>query len=377
MEVTPAEPTARSVPGLLLPVIAGAILSVVVFTLLPESDENQFEDLALGKETTSIYSSIDGYPIHCKHPEDGAKCIEGVKARGADSLVLWLGNSQVHAVNQLKSGEENAPPVLFRKLQKHGIDLVVFSQPNANLQEHYVLFEYLQQHININLLILPLVFDDMRETGLRADIRKALDDHLLGIVRQSDVGVQITSESGNTAGNDDFAGLANTVQDKSERRLNDWLSNNIEIWRERPALRGKFLTSLYRLRNFVFGITPNTKRKVIKGRYDLNRRALEQLLKSARSRGIKVIAYIAPLRNDVEIPYDLTEYEAYKEDMSNLVLSAGHVIFNYEDLVPGEYWGKKEATSVGGGAELDFMHFQAAGHRLLADALYSDIVGEL
>jgi len=32
-------------------------------------------------------------------------------------------------------------------------------------------------------------------------------------------------------------------------------------------------------------------------------------------------------------------------------------------------WGRKDATSANGTPELDFMHFQAGGHRLLAGAM--------
>ena len=37
--------------------------------------------------------------------------------------------------------------------------IITFSQPNANLQEHYVLFEYLRHRLPVRTLILPLVFD--------------------------------------------------------------------------------------------------------------------------------------------------------------------------------------------------------------------------
>jgi len=377
MKEVPDQPVSHPVTGLLLPVIAGIMVSLLCLSLLPDSNERSFDDLALGKETTSVFATVGDYPIHCEYPGVGNKCIEGVRARGADRLVLWLGNSQVHAINQFKSGDENAPPMLFRKLQKHGVDLVVFSQPNANLEEHYVLFEYLRRRMDIDLLILPLVFDDMRETGLRAEILNALDDDFLKVLEQSPVGRRIVSESKGVLAADDFAGLENTVQDHTERRINEWLEGNVALWKKRPALRGHLLNTLYRLRNFVFGITPSTTRRVIKGRYELNRRALVQLLETAMENNIKVVVYITPLRMDVEIPYDRAEYDAFKKDMSGLVVSFGQSIHNHEGLVPGVFWGRKAATTVGGGAEIDFMHFQAGGHRLLADALYADVVDRL
>ena len=37
--------------------------------------------------------------------------------------------------------------------------------------------------------------------------------------------------------------------------------------------------------------------------------------------------------------------------------------------MPGELWGMQDATDGGGQPEYDFMHFQARGHALLAEAL--------
>ena len=52
---------------------------------------------------------------------------------------------------------------------------------------------------------------------------------------------------------------------------------------------------------------------------------------------------------------------------------------NLEGLVPGELWGTKDSTSLDASPELDFMHFQAAGHKLLASKLYEEmlvVIGE-
>jgi hypothetical protein len=37
--------------------------------------------------------------------------------------------------------------------------------------------------------------------------------------------------------------------------------------------------------------------------------------------------------------------------------------------VPGELWGTKASTTVEADEELDFMHFKAAGHEILAGRL--------
>jgi hypothetical protein len=127
--------------------------------------------------------------------------------------------------------------------------------------------------------------------------------------------------------------------------------------------------SLFRLRNSLFGITPQSKRLLLKGPYRLNMRALDSLLASAHAQHIQVLVYIVPLRNDVAIPYVASEYERFKQDVRDKALRHGAVLADLESLVPAEYWGAKQATTVGASTELDFMHFQSPGHVLLANEI--------
>ena len=58
------------------------------------------------------------------------------------------------------------PQNYFLKLINKNYFLLTLSQPNANLQEHYILYR-INNLINIDVLVLPIVFDDLRETNLR------------------------------------------------------------------------------------------------------------------------------------------------------------------------------------------------------------------
>jgi hypothetical protein len=116
----------------------------------------------------------------------------------------------------------------------------------------------------------------------------------------------IVSTDNNVAGNTD------TLQQRSETKLNGWLEENSRLWQLRPEIRGWLLIELYKWRNYVFGITPATTRKVIPGRYRDNLSAFEAILERANSEGIRVVVYVAPLRGGVKIPYDSSEYLAFK-----------------------------------------------------------------
>lgn len=351
--------------------LCGAALALVLLSIYFGDKRVNFEDAAtFGAQTSSVFSTRGQYPIHCADSRDVDLCIAGAKARRSTRTALWLGNSQVHAVNQLRQGQTNAPPLLFDSLSARGLDLLTFSQPNANMQEHYVLFEYLRHKLSVRVLILPVVFDDLREEGLRSEIASLAKDEptsraLLGTA----IGRRLVSAAFAVPQDQDTAGISQTMQERAERTLDAWLAEHSPLWAARPTMRGELFTRFYLLRNTLFGIKATTKRKMIRGRYAVNWEALEAITKVAKNSGISVVLYVVPLRSDVDIPYNLTEYESFKSRLQNLAIKEGASFSNLEGLVPPKLWGTKAGTSLGEEAELDFMHFQAGGHRLLAEAL--------
>lgn len=331
----------------------------------------------LGTQTSSIFAKVGGYPIHCECGPGVEDCLAGLRSRRAHQSVMWLGNSQLHAVNQLRLGEENAPAMLFRKLAPLGYDLVTFSQGNASFQEHYVLFEHLRQKMPIKVLILPLVFDDLREDGLRDEVAQAVrnDASTRQQLALTAIGARLVEryrtdapKEATGAAPDRAKTLQLYVEDNLERKLSD----SSRLWAARAEVRGDIFLGLYKLRNTVFGIKPTTKRKIVRGRYADNMAALESILKAAADNGISVLAYIAPVGIDNgERPYDDVEYRRFKAEAGALTVRYGAVFSNLEDLVPAELWGRKDSTVVGAGAEMDFMHFTAGGHSKLAATIDS------
>jgi len=329
-----------------------------------------FEEVALGQATTSLFATVNGHRIHCMDARDAELCLKGARARKAGELALWLGNSQLHAVNQLKPGETNAPALLHSELLPRGAYLMAFSQPNANLQEHLVVFEYARSQVPINQLVLPVVFDDTREDGLRKQVADLLrEDNTREQVGRSEIGTKLVAQSAKNGSDPDTAGIERTIQEKAERSLTGWLREHSALWRLREQARGQFFLQLYQLRNFVFGIKPETKRRAIPGRLRDNLAALDALLESAAASGTRTIVYVAPIRDDVPIPYVPAEYERFKREVRELCAKHGVSFHNLESLIPAEYWGTKASTSAGGVEEIDFMHFQAPGHQMLADQL--------
>lgn len=356
----------------LLPVIFGAISAAVYFLVGFQEKSTHFEELALGEATKSYHASVEGGLIHCKDLNDAELCLDAFQERGTGTAALWLGNSQLHAVNQLQPGQENSPPILFRLLHKKNIDLITFSQPNASIQEHYVLFEYLRSRLPISLLILPVVFDDLREAGIRSEISSAFQDkNTVTALQRTAIGRAILDQfnkKSQLAVSD--KGTVTTLQERSEAAISGWLGKKSRLWSLRPEIRGQFLITLYLIRNTVFGIKATSKRHVIPGRYQANIAALEAIVDSAKAANVRVLLYIVPLRDDGEIPYEQKEYQGFKGEMMVLAKNKKIAYKDLEHLVPSQYWGAKASTSMKEELEIDFMHFQAQGHKLLADSLY-------
>ena len=354
--------------------ITSLIISFLFIHLFFGKSENtKFEELALGTETSSFLFSNDGHPIHITVLDSLDKFLAGWKLRGNKDIILWLGNSQLHGINQLKLGDNTAPGYFYKSLKNTTTDLLAFSIPNANLQEHYLLFEYLKSILPVREVILGICFDDLRETSVRYDLVEITkESNLIKVLSNTGTGHKILNKnSQQISESDDLAALNETVQEYTESRLNNWLNQNIDLWNSRPEIRGQIFNQLYLLRNNAFNIKPSSVRKMIKSRYHDNILALEDIYTTANTSKIKTYSYILPIRNDVALPYDLNEYQNFKETLDSLNNSTDNVLYNLENIVPANFWGTKDATTLGGEKEIDFMHFQAAGHKILADSLWS------
>ena len=354
---------------LLLTLVLGAFVALFFLGFRYIGRHTDFGDAtALGAQTNSVFASNGPYQIHCAEALED--CLLGIEFRHRASLIIWLGNSQLHAINNYLQGDLNAPALLANRVERKGADLVTFSQGNANLQEQYVVYEYVRTRVKISQLILPVVFDDFREDGLRDELAVLLKSETVKHrLSETAFGSRLTA-SINSKIASGFKSPDNSPQYYVEAILDRVLESRIHLWQARGQMRGDIFLSLYRLRNTLFGITPNTKRKVIPNRYFYNLSALDALLKSATEAGIKVVMYIAPINtNNGEFPYDKAEYQRFKDGLEILAQKYGVTYRNFENLIPKSLWGRKNSTTIGGEGEIDYMHFTSAGHLVLADQI--------
>lgn len=360
--------------------ITGIIIAILGLYFFSQNKENKknFEELALGKDATVEFGTVDNYKIHCQDTRDINECISSYFNHGENlPVTLWLGNSQLHAINQFKVGDKPSSVKLHKLLKKQKQFLITFSQPNANLQEHLVLLSHLIQKLPVKNLILPIVFDDMREINIRSQIKNIFEyeETKNFLTQSSKVGKRLyknfllTKEnSGEKNSNDP------SLQERSEKFLNKKLEKIWPIWMNRSNLRGDLFNELYQIRNYIFKINPSSTRSMIPGYYLKNFQALEDLLSISNSNGLKVLVYIVPIRDDYKIPYHIDEYKNFKKDIKDLSIKKDIQFINLEKTVPNSFWGEKNSTSVINKKEIDFMHFKAEGHDFLAEAIYQQII---
>jgi len=371
----------RGAISLLFPLLTGCVAAVSLLTGLRYFNDGDFTQAGLGNETASYFAQYLGHPIHGNAAESVAPIVGGFTVRGAKSAIVWLGNSQLHGVNQYQPGQSSAPEYLFHRVREQNCDVLTISPPNGNLQEHLLLFEHLRQQLPVRMLLLPVVLDDMRETGIRDELASLTTDvPTREALQKSEIGRRLLATTKPTStSTDDLAGLNATVQESVERALNAWLDRHFSFWAIRSQARGAFFVTLIELRDVIFRIDRSTARPVIASRYAQNRAALEAILAAAQQANIEVLVYVPPVRQDVGPPYGSGEYHKYKEDLAELTSQYDMPLVDFDALVPGPLWGELVYWSLVRGTvrEYDFMHFQAGGHKLLADALADEVMPRL
>lgn len=328
----------------------------------------QADDFALGKENTSRSESMNGIPF-TGHTMAEIKAIVSHYASESkrQKIVLWLGNSQLHTLNQFKQGEHLAP-YWMRKSTECGSCFVPLglSLSNASPQEEFVLSQFVESKLALSALVLQVEFMGFRENGLRQEFSQIATDEFVNSLRAYPVGNELEllakgdgkSEMGKTK---DPSG--STAKQNMEGFLSEKLGGVWPLWKDRGNLRSNVLGDLFNFRNWVFNISSASQRKIIKPRYEKNMRALEDLLARSKVANVPVVMYIAPVRQDKPLPYDSKEYAQWKDQVEQLANAYSAKYLNFEKLIPGENWGSNF------GEDIDFMHFQEPGHKILAKEL--------
>lgn len=361
----------------ILSLILAFLLAIVVIRVFLLVDDTKFDEVGLGEGTSKYLPKKNNLLIHADQLKGLPQIDSNINffSRNRET-VLWLGNSQLHGINQYKREDKNSVEYLHDLLSHKEKFVIGFSLPNANLQEHYVLFRYFSDRFPVKQLILPVFFDDTREDGVRGEIitnevatvlKRTSDTSLVGKLIENYF-LQNEEKADN---NEDNKALRATTQENVEKYLNTKMDNFSGIWASRAELRSILIYNyLFGIRNTVLQIDPDTKRKKIPARYQTNINALKRIGALCNEKSIQLLVYIPPIRSDVEQPYVLNEYEEFKNDLKQLAKEYHFQLLNTESIIPKQFWGMKGSTRMGEEKlEIDFMHFKDQGHKILADTI--------
>ncbi|MEQ1689402.1 MAG: hypothetical protein ABL874_12590, partial [Sphingopyxis sp.] len=328
-------------------------------------------EAAYGQETAAYRGGATNL---CEGAATHPRCAAAYQAAGqaarARGSVLWLGNSQLAAVNRIGPGDRGAPAILHDRLAARGRYLVTYAVPNANLPEHILTIEAVIPAYNPDVVILPVTYDDIREIGLRDDVAALLDQPgLRARLGASEHGRDVLAAAG-AAGTAPASQAEDprSIRPRVERALVGTLEAHSDLWAKRDAMRGMLGFAIHTLRNKALGINSQTKRAVDPALYRARMEMLDDYLADLRARGVRVLLYVPPYRQNVSGPYVEADYAQFKRDLAGAAARHGADFADLDAIVPGPEWGMV-TDSLFGFREYDFMHFTGAGHRRLVGAM--------
>jgi hypothetical protein len=330
------------------------------------------DEAALGADNRSVAATVAGVRVNSWQADEfdavwGGPAGAAAADRGHPAALI-LGNSQLFSVNQPAPDDEPVPEVAS---ELAGYPVIGLSLPNANLQEHLLVFAWALARRRPDVVALGVFYDDLREDGIRPGLdvldsprcRELLGRSASGRAVVADVEKRIAERETSRTDLQGTTTASQSLQERAESFLEGWLRDRSYLWRDRDdmmaALQVKHLRAL---RNWAFGIDARTVRPMISSRYEKNMAAIDAIMQLARDEGVCLLVYVPPLRDDVAPPYDAKAYAAWQAELAAACGRRGVEFADFGPLVPAEHWGSRGGT-------IDFMHFRGAGHRLLATAL--------
>ena len=351
-----------------LVIITSIVFSILIFNFLFGQKDKKIKEFAIDKETKFVNEQLDGKEIICNVRVPLKNCLN----KDFKNNILLLGNSQLNGINQKKNKDYLASYYLINKFNQVDKNLITFALPNGSITEFLILIEYLNQKIKIDKLVISLVFDDLREGKVRPDLASLFDNLdfknkfnksenrkkiIKKITNQNDVVKNYESDE--------------SIQDKVEKKINNFLNSCCNYENKKKFATNRIYHNLYLLRNYIFKIDPSSERKMIPSFYQDNIKSLKEIINISKENNINLYFYIAPIRQDIKLPYDMNEYNNFLNFSKNISDSYNINYKNLEKIIPNNLWGTKPGTSIERKKEVDFMHFQGPAHKILSSNIYN------
>jgi len=358
-------------------ILSGIFLGVLAFHLVGHRVSKFDPDkVGLGLNTTSAVSYNRNLVISSGNPRMLIPAIQSAR-ESRDHVVLWLGASQLHAINHYEQGDDLA--VGYANLQstnnKNGDTYVQCSLGNANF--HEMLCSYLMLRgldVKVDTLLVALTYDDLREAGIRPEVRKWMESPKIWLTKTQPGELRSLQEELNKL--ETNQGVPNspvarnptsgTPQEQLEAEIVSGLVSFWAAYGKRGQIRSMihiFLRSFAaRILGGVFQRRTPEVPKVIKS---WNQGALETLITVAIKDGLRICLYKQPHRPGLQpFLHNRQDYDRWHESIEAMARKTPQIHYqDFETIVPASLWG---LTNEG---RPDCFHFQDKGHRILGTAI--------
>lgn len=354
------------------------------------------EDVALDKVGLGIGTTVhddplfaEGRKVLCFSISDLDQCLKDLPPARGRTRLLWLGWSQLYAINDYHPGDRVAASLMVDRLASLGVDLIAVAMPNINPREELVVYEYVRQRLHLDGLIVAAWLQGTKQEGIRPEWQAALASEPLRNRLQSlpsGAGILALKEVPDAQSVPVPASQAGSQNERvsTQQMVEEWLLRHLNesfpLWRLRNQAQGTLRLALrdskaqvLRLRNLILGLHAETWYNPIpESRYLINVQAFTDLVEQARHDNLPILVYVPPRPTDAHFPFDPDLYARYKVQMERMAVQQGARFVNLEDCVKGPVWGKIENGA--GEIVTDYSHFTAQGHAQLATALLPFVV---
>lgn len=354
----------------IVPFIA-ILLGVILFTVLalsasgfdPEAD-------GVGQSFRSFNGvTFEGRTIRGR-PRDVAATAVDWQEQGF-RVLLWMGASQLHSISAARDGQAIAAvhANALAAARSARTRYVQLSYGNAN--PHELLGVYLlarQGGFRPDGVIVSVIYDDLREPGIRREISPTID---LGLQLAGGEGVgDLVTEM---AARSDVAttspvvrnAMEGTPQQALESFLVGWLERVWPGYESRQRLKGMLeIAWKQEVARIVLGRERRTSVLVDTAEEEYGMRAFESLRRLTARDGIPLYIYRAPLRRKADFSYYRDQdYRAFSARMEAWCRANGIAYRDFDALIPGDLFGLTNSGLP------DYFHFEEPGHEILGKAV--------
>src|SRR5580704_1234882 len=167
-----------SAPASVAAFVVALALGLCAVWWLFSGDAEDFAAAGLGVNTTVHEDSLHygNRRVICSSLDDLDRCLSALPPSSTRKHVLWLGWSQLYAINDFHPGDRTAPSLLAEQIDPSGIDLVAIAMPNINPREELLVYEYVRRRIRLAGVIVPAWLQGMKQEGIRSTWQAALAD---------------------------------------------------------------------------------------------------------------------------------------------------------------------------------------------------------